>query len=200
VWEVLKDAGIDPAFQRTSTTWATFLRSQAQAIIAADFFETTALTGTRLNVLAVVEHATRRVRVLGATAHSTAAWVTQTARNLLMDLDDTRLQITYLIRDRDGRYPHGSTPSSPTPAPGACSAGPDAPDGFDHGAVDPVLPPRTARRDADLEPDAPAMGITGVRTALQLRPPPRIRSCSLSCTDEVFGIRKVQSTAASTTC
>jgi hypothetical protein len=48
VWEILKDAGIDPAPQRTSTTWATFLRSQAQAIIAADFFETTTLTGENL--------------------------------------------------------------------------------------------------------------------------------------------------------
>jgi transposase len=60
VWKILKDAGIDPASQRTSDTWATFLRSQAQAIIAADFFETTTLTGTRLYVLAIIEHATRR--------------------------------------------------------------------------------------------------------------------------------------------
>jgi transposase InsO family protein len=105
VWEILHDAGIDPAPQRTSDTWVTFLRSQAHAIIAADFFETTTLTGARLYVLAVIEHATRRVRILGATAHPTAAWVTQTARNLLMDLDDTGLQVKYLIRDRDGKYP-----------------------------------------------------------------------------------------------
>ena len=50
VWEILKDAGIDPAHERTSTTWATFLRSQAQALVAADFFETVTLTGTRLYV------------------------------------------------------------------------------------------------------------------------------------------------------
>jgi putative transposase len=56
VWEILKDAGIDPAPQRTSTTWVTFLRSQAQAIVAADFFETTTLTGARPYVLAVIEH------------------------------------------------------------------------------------------------------------------------------------------------
>jgi transposase len=51
VWEILQAAGIDPAPDRTSTTWAAFLRSQAQAIIAADFFETVTLTGACLYVL-----------------------------------------------------------------------------------------------------------------------------------------------------
>jgi putative transposase len=105
VWEILKNAGIDPAPQRTRTTWATFLRSQAQAIVAADFFETTTLTGARLYVLAVIEHATRRVRVLGVTAHPSSAWVAQAARNLVMDLDDAARQLKYLIRDRDRKYP-----------------------------------------------------------------------------------------------
>jgi putative transposase len=105
VWEILKDDGLDPAPDRTSTTWTTFLRSQAQAIIAADFFEPTTLTGARLYVLAVIEHATRRIRVIGATAHPTAAWVTQAARNLVMDLGDAGCQVRYLIRDRDGKYP-----------------------------------------------------------------------------------------------
>ncbi|MFU8853030.1 integrase core domain-containing protein [Micromonospora sp. SL1-18] len=105
VWEILQQAGIDPAPQRTSTTWATFLRSQAQAIIAADFFDTTTLTGARLYVLAVIDHATRRVRILGATAHPTAGWVAQAARNLVMDLEDVGSQVKYLIRDRDGKYP-----------------------------------------------------------------------------------------------
>ena len=102
---ILKDAGIDPAPQRTSDTWATFLRSQARAIIAADFFETTALTGAHMYVLAAIEHATRRVRILGVTAHPTVAWVAQGARYLVMDLDDARCQVKYLIRDRDGKYP-----------------------------------------------------------------------------------------------
>jgi transposase len=104
VWEILKDAGIDPAPQRTSHTWAAFLHSQAQAIIAADFFETVTLTGARLYVLAVIEHATRRVRILGATAHPTAAWVAQAARNLAMDIQDAGCQAKYLLRDRDGKY------------------------------------------------------------------------------------------------
>jgi hypothetical protein len=57
VWEILDDAGIDPAPERSSSTWAAFLRAQAQAIIAADFFEAVTLTGQPMDVLAVIEHA-----------------------------------------------------------------------------------------------------------------------------------------------
>ncbi|MCC8250486.1 integrase core domain-containing protein [Saccharothrix luteola] len=105
VWQILKDAGIDPAPQRTSTTWSTFLRSQTDALLACDFFETSTLTGTRLYVLAVIEHSSRRIRVLGATAHPTASWVTQAARNLVMDLEDAGSIARFLIRDRDGKFP-----------------------------------------------------------------------------------------------
>ena len=50
VWEILHDAGIDPASERSSTTWADFLRSQAEALLACDFFETVTLSGARLYV------------------------------------------------------------------------------------------------------------------------------------------------------
>jgi hypothetical protein len=68
VREILHEAGIDPAPDRTAATWADFLRSQAHALLAAAFIETTTLTGARLHILAVIEHATRRIRILGTTA------------------------------------------------------------------------------------------------------------------------------------
>jgi len=105
VWEILRQAGIDPAPDRTSTTWASFLRSQADALIACDFFETVTLDGSRQFVLAVIEHATRRIRIPGATPHPTASWVVQAARNLVMDLQDADCRPRFLIRDRDGKYP-----------------------------------------------------------------------------------------------
>jgi putative transposase len=105
VWEILHEAGIDPAPERGSATWAGFLRSQAEALLACDFFETVTLSGARLHVLAVIEHASRRIRILGATAHPTAGWVTQAARNLVMDLEDAGCRARYLIRDRDGKFP-----------------------------------------------------------------------------------------------
>jgi transposase len=47
VWEILKQAGLDPAPERASTTWADFLRSQADALLACDFIETVTLSGQR---------------------------------------------------------------------------------------------------------------------------------------------------------
>ncbi len=85
VWAILKAEGIDPAPDRSATTWADFLRSQADALLACDFIETVTLTGRRQYILTVIEHGTRRIRVLGTTAHTTAAWVTQT----LADADIT---------------------------------------------------------------------------------------------------------------
>ncbi|WP_425570631.1 integrase core domain-containing protein [Nonomuraea rosea] len=105
VWEILKQEGLDPAPERASITWADFLRSQADALLAADFFETITLNGQRQYILAVIEHATRRVRVLGTTAHPSASWVTQAMENLVMDLDDAGCRARFLLRDRDGKFP-----------------------------------------------------------------------------------------------
>jgi transposase InsO family protein len=107
VWEILKTAGVDPAPHRTTTTWAAFLRSQADAILTTDFIETVTRTGQRQYILAAIHHASRRVHILGTTAHPRHAWVAQAIRNLLMDLEDAGnlAQVRFVIRDRDAKYP-----------------------------------------------------------------------------------------------
>ena len=88
VWQILKSAGINPAPRRDGRGWAEFLRSQAHGILALDFCTAGLLNGAKVSVLAVIEHGTRRIRVLGATQNPVQSWVVQQARNLLMDLED----------------------------------------------------------------------------------------------------------------
>lgn len=77
----------------------------ADALLACDFFEAVTLSGARMYVLAVIEHGSRRIRILGATAHPTTSWVTQAAKNLVMDLEDAGCRARFMIRDRDGEFP-----------------------------------------------------------------------------------------------
>ncbi len=73
VWEILKANGTGPAPRRTGPAWSQFLRSQADAILACDFFTVDLPGGTRAHVLAVIEHAARRIRILGVTLHPTGS-------------------------------------------------------------------------------------------------------------------------------
>jgi putative transposase len=104
VWEILRASGIDPAPRRTGLTWPQFLRSQAEAILACDFLTVDLPGGTQAYVLAVIEHATRRIRILGLTVHPTGEWTAQQARNLLMDLDGQADRVKFMIRDRGSNF------------------------------------------------------------------------------------------------
>ena len=99
---ILLRHGFDPAPRRAGPTWTEFLRSQAAGILATDFFTVQTIRLKTIFVLFFIELQTRRVHVVGVTAHPDSAWVTQQARNLAIDerLGDLR----FLVRDRDAKF------------------------------------------------------------------------------------------------
>jgi len=99
---ILLRHGLDPAPRRAGPTWTEFLRSQAEGILACDFFTVETIKLKTIYVLFFIELQTRRVHVVGVTAHPDSAWLTQQARNLA--IDERLGDAGFLVRDRDAKF------------------------------------------------------------------------------------------------
>ena len=104
VWAILDRHNVDPSPMRTGPSWNEFLRSQASSALACDFITIDTVLLKRLYVLFFIELDTRRVYVMGITAHPTGAWVVQQARNLSVMLPNRAHPVKFLIRDRDTKF------------------------------------------------------------------------------------------------
>ena len=104
VWEILRRAGVDPAPHRSGPIWAQFLHAQAEAILAKDFFSVDLLNGSTAYVWRRSSTPPGGSGSLASPRTRTPRWVTQQARNLLMDLEEHVDTVRFLIRDRDTKF------------------------------------------------------------------------------------------------
>ena len=104
---VLRRHRVPPAPRRAGLEWPAFLRAHAEGLLACDFFSVESVRLQVLCVLFFIEVQTRRVIVTGCTAHPTAAWVGQQARNAAWDLYAAGVRPTVLLRDRDSKFAPG---------------------------------------------------------------------------------------------
>ncbi len=104
VWNIPQRHGIDPSPNRSGPMWGEFLKAQATTTLACDFFTVDTVLLRRLYVLFFIELDTRRVFLIGVTAHPTAAWAVHQARNLSYELTQRARPVKFLIRDRDTKF------------------------------------------------------------------------------------------------
>jgi transposase InsO family protein len=99
---LLRRSGFGPAPRRGGPSWGEFLRTQAQGMLACDFFTVETAWLRTLYVLFFIEHGSRRIRLAGVTANPDGAWMRQQARNLAVE--DRLHDVRFLVHDRDAKF------------------------------------------------------------------------------------------------
>jgi putative transposase len=105
VRNIFANAGSPPAPQRDRQSWRTFLKAHGESILACDFLTVDTVWLRRLYVLVFVSIGSRRIEYLACTSKPNGDWMLQQARNLLMELDDRKRPVRFVIHDRDAKFP-----------------------------------------------------------------------------------------------
>jgi putative transposase len=103
VRKVLLQAGLEPAPDRTRSSWRAFLRAQASSMLACDFLTVETAFLQRIYVLFFISLATRRIEYVACTSNPDGGWVAQQARNLIMQFGDEQ-PFRFLVHDRDAKF------------------------------------------------------------------------------------------------
>src|ERR1700680_899236 len=88
---------------RRDQRWATFLKNHADTIVACDFCVAATATFRILYVFVVMEHASRRMIHVNATAHPSAAWTLQQLREAIPSNHSYR----FILHAHDTIFSHG---------------------------------------------------------------------------------------------
>jgi putative transposase len=103
VRKVLLQAGLQPAPERARSSWRAFLRLQAASVLACDFLTVETAFLQRIYVVFFISLASRRIEYIACTSKPAGRWVSQQARNLVMQLGDEH-PFRFLVHDRDTKF------------------------------------------------------------------------------------------------
>lgn len=107
VKNILKEHELDPGPNRGTGSWEEFLKIHADTLCQCDFVSKRMWTlrgFVDLYFLVFLHLGTRRCWISPCTVSPDSAWVSQQARNFLMDAEDLELAPKYMMRDNDAKF------------------------------------------------------------------------------------------------
>jgi putative transposase len=106
----MKEHELDPGPNRGPDTWHEFLKRHAETLYQCDFFSKRIWTRFGLQqyfVLVFLHLGSRKVFVTDCVRQPTAKWMKEQAGKFVEHVKASGLQVTLLLRDRDGIYSRG---------------------------------------------------------------------------------------------
>jgi putative transposase len=107
VRRILKEHGVDPSPDRTSDSWAEFLKRHGETLWGCDFFSVKSVTAKGIRDLYVMVFLclkTREVIVTESTLHPDSAWVCKQTEWFVEKAKDREKKPEMILHDRDVKF------------------------------------------------------------------------------------------------